>query len=408
MSDNAPTRTMPTTSAHGVAARAAPARFIHLDFLRGVAALIVTAGHLRHFLFETYANMAAAGVQVGLFWKAFYFISGLSHESVIAFFALSGFLVGGKVLSDLRRDRFSWITFLLRRFSRLWIVILPTLALTFLFDRLGVAFSDGALYAGNYYKIYSSGPDGVSDLKLTTFLGNILFLQKIFVPTYGTNTPMWSLANEFWYYIFFAAAFWALLRRSAVSILVGLPLAAGVALLVPTYFYEGAGIWLAGACSAWIAQERSFHRVLADWRVRVACLAIAAAGIVLTKAVPDHMSDLALGLMISVALPALAHTRSSSRAYDATAKWLSDISYTLYLTHMPLVVAIVAIVFAPQRSVPNIGQFGIFLLLLTICLIWARAVWHVFERNTDVVYASLSKTFSGPAVRLSTRGEPSP
>jgi peptidoglycan/LPS O-acetylase OafA/YrhL len=40
----------------------------------------------------------------------------------------------------------------------------------------------------------------------TTFVGNLAFLQTIAVPIFGTNGPMWSLANEFWYYLIFPLA----------------------------------------------------------------------------------------------------------------------------------------------------------------------------------------------------------
>src|SRR5207302_8969523 len=35
------------------------------------------------------------------------------------------------------------------------------------------------------------------------FLGNLLGLQTVCVPSFGSNGPLWSLANEWWYYCFF-------------------------------------------------------------------------------------------------------------------------------------------------------------------------------------------------------------
>ena len=42
-------------------------------------------------------------------------------------------------------------------------------------------------------------------LTAPVFLGNAAFLQRILVPELGTNGPLWSLANEFWYYLLFPA-----------------------------------------------------------------------------------------------------------------------------------------------------------------------------------------------------------
>jgi hypothetical protein len=57
------------------------------------------------------------------------------------------------------------------------------------------------VYDGSRYNIYVSGPYDPTTHSLIAFLGNFAFLQTICVPIFGTNGPMWSLANEFWYYI---------------------------------------------------------------------------------------------------------------------------------------------------------------------------------------------------------------
>src|SRR4029453_13195613 len=42
-----------------------------------------------------------------------------------------------------------------------------------------------------------------STLTVATALGNAAFLQHAWVPALGTDTPLWSLAYEFWYYALF-------------------------------------------------------------------------------------------------------------------------------------------------------------------------------------------------------------
>src|SRR5690242_13717246 len=97
------------------------ARLDNLDFLRGLAAVLVLASHLRAYIFQNFETLG----QVSPFTHAFYFATGLGHQAVIIFFALSGFLVGGKVIEDITKQRFSWPRYILRRLTRLWIVILP-------------------------------------------------------------------------------------------------------------------------------------------------------------------------------------------------------------------------------------------------------------------------------------------
>ena len=108
-----------------------PVRLDTLDLVRGLAALLVLAGHLRAYVFQSYGE----ALQMSVALKVFYFATGLGHAAVIIFFALSGFLVGGRALQDLRARRFSWSRYLLRRLTRLWIVIVPALLLTMLFDK---------------------------------------------------------------------------------------------------------------------------------------------------------------------------------------------------------------------------------------------------------------------------------
>src|SRR5215467_4133776 len=109
------------------------ARLDHLDMLRGIAAFLVLAGHVRSYVFQSYAELGQGDLLV----KAFYFATGLGHQAVIIFFALSGFLVGGRALEDLMTNRFSWSRYFLRRLTRLWIVIIPAMLLTLLFDSIG-------------------------------------------------------------------------------------------------------------------------------------------------------------------------------------------------------------------------------------------------------------------------------
>jgi peptidoglycan/LPS O-acetylase OafA/YrhL len=51
-----------------------------LDLVRGLAALLVVAGHLRAYVFKSYGEVS----QISVTLKAFYFATGLGHEAVIA------------------------------------------------------------------------------------------------------------------------------------------------------------------------------------------------------------------------------------------------------------------------------------------------------------------------------------
>jgi len=48
---------------------------------------------------------------------------------------------------------------------------------------------------------------------LGDLLENLGFVQTVSVPVYGTNGPLWSLANEFWYYVMFSLIAVAAIQR---------------------------------------------------------------------------------------------------------------------------------------------------------------------------------------------------
>jgi peptidoglycan/LPS O-acetylase OafA/YrhL len=78
-------------------------------------------------------------------------------------------------------------------------------------------------------------------------IGNYAFLQGIYVPTFGSNGPLWSLANEFWYYIafpFLVCALWP--RLSAAQRLLNVLLLIAILAFVHPQIALMGLIWLMG------------------------------------------------------------------------------------------------------------------------------------------------------------------
>lgn len=124
-----------------------------LDIVRLLAALAVCAGHLRSVLFEHYVDI----IQPTLSQKLFYGVTSLGHESVVIFFVLSGYFVGGSILRN--PLNFNWLTYLQSRLIRLWIVLIPALLLTACVD-VGLSFFYPDVLSGNYNERWMSGPRG--------------------------------------------------------------------------------------------------------------------------------------------------------------------------------------------------------------------------------------------------------
>ena len=351
------------------------------DAVRGMAALAVCAGHLRAFFFVDFSAVPAPS----LFDRLFYLATGLGHQAVVVFFVLSGWLVGGSVWQQFRHARFSGRDYSIARLCRLWVVLLPALAWTLALGSLGVWLSGGAGYDGSAIsQIHSGpGPQNPLDLSFTTFLGNLFFLQTLVVPVLGSNGPLWSLANEFWYYAIFPCMAYAWFRRgSAVACLAG---AAGLGIfaLLPAPMQVGYALWLLGWLGFLLLPRLQHATAIALSLLSGALLAAALATAKLGGGWlgSDAVVGLALMGLISglVALPPLR-----VRWWRTLSAALARISFSLYLFHFPLL-AFVFFTFPITRQAPTLMTLAAFAGMLAGTLLAASGFWYLFERNTDRV-----------------------
>lgn len=358
-------------------------RLVHLDMLRGLAAIGVVFGHVRSLVILDYG----VAPEHTLWIQLFYFLTSLGHQCVIAFFALSGFLVGGPALRAMLAGQWSWPRYMLRRVTRLWVVLLPALLLTLGLDTAGEIMGGRAGYEGAYYNMINSGPtpETPADLTVKTLVANALFLQTITTPVFGSNGPLWSLANEFWYYVMFPLLSVGLIGRSGGLIRAAMGVI-GVALvmMLPRELALLGLIWIAGA----IAQ--CSLRFVDTEGMRTRWLAFLAVGVmlviaftILAKVWAGVLSDLLLGGAFACLLPSLALLPNFGGVYNSVAGYLSKISYTLYATHFPLLAFIWFVALAPQKWAIGLPAAFIMALLIMTALLLASGMWWLFERNTD-------------------------
>jgi peptidoglycan/LPS O-acetylase OafA/YrhL len=366
---------------------------IHLDAIRGIAALAVFLGHGRPLFlrsgFSTFVRTPNPNAWSTAHELALKPRTTIGHEAVIVFFVLSGYFVGGSVLKSMRDNSFRWSSYFLVRLTRLWVVLLPALLLGFAVDSLGMH-----LLGRDALSIYA-GPSGaevlpglVHRLTIACMLGNVFFLQDTFVRPFGTNVALWSLACEFWYYALFPLIL-VLFRRGGSfghRLLSGSLLIAAMALSGPPvlkYF----PLWLAGCAVA-----------LIPWRVPAGlqrvCCAIAT-GVLLVVLVVGlrtnshlYLVDVAICATFTTLLWIMVQNRCKdlNAAYTWCAQGLARISYTLYATHFPLLVFAAALA-APQWSPQPLSWRSGLYLGAAYAVIFALSVllYMLFERNTIAV-----------------------
>jgi peptidoglycan/LPS O-acetylase OafA/YrhL len=363
--------------------------------LRGLAAIGVVIGHVRGFVVVDYGAIKDVSVSS----QAFYGVTSLGHQCVIAFFALSGFLVGGPALRNIFAGDWHWPRYTLRRLTRLWIVLIPALLLTFAVDTAGETIGGRFGYDGGFQKLLNSGPTASSptDLSVRTFVANVFFLQTIVTPTFGTNGPLWSLANEYWYYVLFPLLIFGIFGRSrnVMQVTMGL-VGIGLVVLLPIEMVLLGLIWIAGAVANLSLRIVSRYNASSMWPFWFAlCLIVIGLAIALDKAWPGVPADLCLGFVFAATLIVLILLPTFGSIYDGVANFLSKISYTLYATHFPVLAFIWFVVFAPNKYVFGQAALGLCGFLVVTTMLVATGMWWLFERNTERVRNMLETLLLG-------------
>jgi peptidoglycan/LPS O-acetylase OafA/YrhL len=364
-----------------------PANFKHskasvqLDMLRGLAAFLVLISHWKIMFFVEYHNITAHRI-----WFAIpYALCSGGHQAVLIFFVLSGYLISGSIFRSLDRNQWQWRSYLTHRFVRLWIVLLPGLILGALWDWIGLHYAHvPALYNGAGPK--SHGIDVYNTLTPAAFAGNIAFLQTLLVPTFGSNGALWSLANEFWYYLLFPFGWFAIRRHTAAPQRV-----VYIALFLVIAWFTRSGIlplfpvWLAGTVLAMLPRLR-----LRAWHSIVATIVYTPLVFIFAKAnfLPPFRQDYLFGAITFFFVWIIASSTEPAHdsASTAFARLTARFSYTLYVVHMPAMLLLTAFISAEQLWSPtSLHHDLVAIAVLALLLLYAYIVAAATEFRTDQV-----------------------
>jgi peptidoglycan/LPS O-acetylase OafA/YrhL len=199
-------------------------------------------------------------------------------------------------------------------------------------------------------------------INLPTLIGNLFMLQGILVNNLGTNSPLWSLSYEWWYYCLFAFGAAALIIKTGIRFALG---AAAIVLsaLLPAKILLWGVIWLLGIAGyAWIKQGKwRLHPVLGLFILAIAMVISRLSHNAHNVDHPEPMliefaRDLGLGVAFILALAGVSRLKSEIPLARMHRR-LADFSYTTYLVHFPILMFLVALGFQflgiPFRVQPN-------------------------------------------------------
>lgn len=348
-----------------------------LDLFRALAAGAVCISHLRNLMFVDYQS----SIGMGLAGKAFYFITNYGHAAVIVFFLLSGYFVGGSVLRQVEAGTWNWQHYLIERISRLWIVLIPALLLTMFWDRLGIALVGGSFYLGTEGTL-DQQINVASHLGHATLACNLVFLQTLTCGTYGSNGPLWSLANEFWYYLWFPACFVLLRQRRGFATFVAAACALGTMIAFPSLL-SGFGLWLLGVILV-VLDNRFPAR---SPRAGLPWFTLASGAVLIAALVGSRLliwsNDWIVGVPCFVFLRCILweNVRLRPALLSRIAVRFSGFSYSLYLTHFSFILFVAAFGFGRRIQFDARGVL-VFFGMLVVCYVYAYGVYLLFEQNT--------------------------
>jgi peptidoglycan/LPS O-acetylase OafA/YrhL len=332
--------------------------------LRGLAALVVAAAHLRAQVYPGFGTVQ----NPSLAFQGLAFATGFAYLAVIVFFVLSGWLVGGSLLNRLDTHR-AIANYAIDRATRLWIVLIPTFGAMLLFGLATAVLDPTSL---------SLAPDNA--YSAAAFFGNLVGLQNILVPEFGGNFPLWSL---------FPLLAMLFRTRSALhGALILMALAAIVHLLdsaILLYF----SIWLLGAAFSRVRIECGAYL---RWALFLALVATAVGIRMKGKnniTVDSFVQYLLFSVIFVLFLSSMQYKRQRTRSIELASRvgrFFSEFSFTLYVLHVPLMAVFLHFgvpALGNGRLDPNRPMHLLVYLLLYLGLVVGAYLFHIpFEAKT--------------------------
>lgn len=310
-----------------------PRRFVILDAWRGIAALWVAAYHFRVMGHITETRFIRSG-----------------PIAVDLFFVLSGFVIwhgfGGKLV-----DRTSRLQFLIRRFGRLYPLHVVTLAVV-------VAMEVARYFVSLRYGFSGPAPfTGDHDWRLIP--ANLLLVHGLgFIPHFSWNVPSWSISVEFALCFFFVGL--SMLRRpipGAIVLAIGGMVALMLIPVLATHLNETSKVMARGVSGFFLGVLiRESYRYVRGWTPNT-WLEISAVAAIFGSIYLDYPAIIfAFGYAVWIFG---FETGGVSRLLKRPALIRQgDLSYSIYLTHYPFVLATFAVA-GLLGLVPKTGKLNI-------------------------------------------------
>lgn len=342
-------------------------RAVLLDLLRALAAVCVMLVHIRGLSLVEFGALPPP--QQTFVVKVVLGLTRSGQEAVMAFFVLSGFLVGGQLIRRVMRGDFDLTDYAIDRCSRILLPLVPVCLIT---------------AAINLFLLNT--PDNPWDV-----IGSMIGLNGIVVAEPLHNGPLRTLAYEIWFYILGGAlAYLITTYRRRVSLtnvfLLCLCVLVFTILRAPLLLF-----WMLGALMA-LCVGMPYRKSAA-----VLGLSVAVAGACFfemtlpshtlpgSELVPADAGEAMVVIGICLLLPACGRLRLKERSTGLIRSivFVSNISYSLYLIHSPVLFVLQR--FLPKATVIDGQSLVAIGIRLGVVVLVTLGFYWLFERNTPAL-----------------------
>lgn len=374
-------------------------RSLFLHILRFLSAVLVCAGHAKEF-YISHSTGAESPVIILVrgTWS-------LGTPSVLAFFFLSGYLVGGNELSRAVKGSLQPRKYFLDRLSRLWLVLLPALILTKFLTYISCEPDSNSLFctADTSLASHSFSPP-LQQSDVGTFIGNILFLQPFRSEIFSGNSPLWSLSYEFWFYIvFYFFLIFLFGHKSQVTFrarvfYLSLTIV-GMAILSLNWLSLSL-VWISGAFAQhfilFFNQKLFYFKevLFARNKLLKIIMFVIMPSLVCAKLLP---SILGYPILVVLLTSAIALTSDIENTTKSVLKMVciksSEMSFSLYLIHFPILALISTKVAPRERWEVSLSSFLFVSSCTALCILLAYFFAVLTEFRLRVVRSKLQKLY---------------
>ncbi|WP_252179579.1 acyltransferase [Endozoicomonas sp. 4G] len=287
-----------------------------LDFLRAISALLVVIGH----------GISFCGILTSLHQPN---APWMQNIAVVIFFILSGFLIAYSLAGKRNNNGYTYYHYVSDRFSRIYVTFIPALLFVVFIDFLSLTKSSDVY---QYYAAYNP----------ITFIANLLMLQDYpvfsFATSFGSARPFWTLAIEWWIYLFVGSLFFFFRDKKTKYIFLAL-----IFMIVPLYnFIGGRGnglflYWLLGV-GVFLVWSKGYVRSLSfNKKILAFVLFLILAVYRVLNTLVEYDKLFALFLSISILFfVEVASLLDLNKLILLISSKLANYSYTLYLIHYSL------------------------------------------------------------------------